>query len=352
MELMDIRKWQITTGVVGFLALVFLGAGIFYFDQAQKAISLIDNKNSQISQLSGNLAETALKKEEAEKQLAQKEKDLAKIEKDLAAKTKELKDSQAQIENQQAQLSQNAAELEKLRGRPPLFSFQNKSSTLTDIEAKKAAVKDVVTKAYDVIAETYSQPYLLNSVTIAFVDQFSNPKASGEILISNSNTGINLEIHLKDFDANSFNDVNTIIHEIVHSFHGLAAMNNVAFEEGETIAATDAVMAKMVGSGSLSNFDRSYVTISENQYQKYNNSIDIPASRDSFYDSKDVAIYYQMTGYAWKQLYNADPNFFKKFNEAYYNEIKQGKEASKDLVLAVLKNVAPNADLTQKAFLP
>lgn len=349
---MDIRKWQITTGIVGFLALIFLGAGIFYFDQNQKAISLIDNKNTQITQLSGNLAETALKKEEAEKQLVQKEKDLAKIEKDLAEKTKELKDSQAQIENQQAQLSQNAAELEKLRGRPPLFSFQNKSSTLTDIEAKKAAVKDVVTKAYDVIVDTYSQPYLLHSVSIVFVDQFSNPKASGEILISNSDQGLNLEIHLKDFDPNKFSDVNTIIHEIVHSFHGLAAMNNVAYEEGETIAATDAVMAKMIANGSLPNFSHLYLVTTPEQYQKYNSSISVPSSTAAFYGSDYTAVYYQMTGYAWKQLYNADNNFFKKFNEAYYNEIKQGKEASKDLVLAVLKNVAPNVDLSQKAFLP
>lgn len=349
---MDIRKWQITTGVVSFLALIFLGAGIFYFDQNQRLIAFINNQNQQITQLSGNLAETALKKEEAEKDLAQKEKDLAKVEKDLAEKTKELKDSQAQIDNQKAQLSQNAAELEKLRNRPPLFSFQNKSSTLTDIEAKKAAVKDIVTKAYDVIAEIYSQPYLLHSVSIVFVDQFNNPKASGEILISNSEQGLNLEIHLKDFDPNKFSDVNTLIHEIVHSFHGLAAMDNVAYEEGETIAATDAVMAKMIASGSLSNFSHLYLVTTPEQYQKYNSSISIPSSTAAFYDNKDVAIYYQMTGYAWKQLAESDPNFFKKFNEAYYNEIKQGKEASKDLVLAVLKNVAPNADLSQKAFLP
>lgn len=323
---------------------IYLGLMV---SQDQQTIS---RQNTRIDELSGNLADTAAKKEAAESQLAQKEKDLAKVEKDLTGKTKELKESQAQIENQKAQLSQNASELEKLRGRPPLFSFQNKSSTLVDIEAKKAAIQSIVVKAYDTIAEIYSQPYLLNSVTIAFVDQFSNPNASGEILISNSSKGINLEIHLKDFDPNNFNDVNTIIHEIVHSFHGLAAMDNVAFEEGETVAATDAVMAKMTAKGDLPQFSHLYLTITPDQYQKYNNSFDIPASTNTFYGSKETPIFYQLTGYAWKKLYDADPNFFKKFNEAYYNEIKMGRAGDKDLVLAVLKNVAPNADLGQKAF--
>ena len=44
------------------------------------------------------------------------------------------------------------------------------------------------------------------------------------------------------FDENSFEDVNTIIHEIMHGFHGVAVFESSAFEEGMTVAATDAVM--------------------------------------------------------------------------------------------------------------
>lgn len=302
---------------------------------------------------------TAKDKELSDKvtQLAQKQNELNDLSKQLTdkkteldQKTKQLSDAQKQIDNQKSQIDANAAELSKLRNRPPLFSFQVKSNSLSEAEAKKEAVKQIVSGAYDTIESVYGKPYLLHSVTITFVDNFTNDKASGEILITNSDKGLDLDIHLKDFDKNDFNDVNTVIHEVIHSFHGLAVLEPTGFEEGITVATTDIVMQKMIAAGTIPRFSPLYIRLSESEFNNYQNSLSIPANQSAFYGSNDVAKYYQVLGKAWYQLYQNDSSFFKNFNEKIYAKKNEGKDITKQLVLDTIKEVQPGANLSGAAW--
>jgi Skp family chaperone for outer membrane proteins len=256
------------------------------------------------------------------KELDAKKTELDKTNSDLTAKIKELNSAKSQ-------LSSTASELSKLRERPPLFVFKV-DSNLTNVDQKKEDVKNLVTAAYDEIVSIYSKPYLLHSVTINFVNSFSNPNASAEIVIENGSDGLQLTIKIKDFDRNSFDDNNSIIHEIIHSFHGLAALETVADEEGITVAATDAVMSRLISQGKIPSFNPLYIRISSSDYAS--SSLTVPRDTTSFYTSSDTGKYYQLVGYGWYQLYKADPNFFKIFNEKMYASKRQGQDMTESLV--------------------
>ena len=43
-----------------------------------------------------------------------------------------------------------------------------------------------------------------------------------------------------------------------------------------------------------------------------------------------------MAGFAWNELYKSDSNFFKTFNENYYNHIQKGENGTDDLVKLVI----------------
>jgi hypothetical protein len=278
----------------------------------------------QVDQLTdqSKLDKAALQSQRA--QITQISEQLLSLEGQLGEKTQQLKDAENQLTNQKNQLTANSAELEKLRNRPPLFSFQNKSS-LTDFEQKKEEVKGVVTAAYDYIVALYGRPYLLNSVTITFVNTFSIPGAAGEIEISNGPQGISIDIRIQNFDKNNFAHVNTILHEIVHSFRGIAVFDSSALEEGSTVAATDVVMARMIKDGKLPDYGRLYLAISDAQYQDYNSRLKVHANNDSFYSDPLIPKVYQLVGAAWHKLYQQDNDFFRKFNDAYYTQVQQGK---------------------------
>lgn len=306
----------------------------------------------QVKTLSANklVNDALLKKQESEiaaatARLTELEKDLKNKSDQLATQQALLTQSEDQLKAQKNQLATNAAELESLRLRPPLFSFQNKSS-LSDINQKEADVKEVITAAYDYIRNLYGQPYLLNSITITFVDSFSIEGSSGEIVIQNSSKGINIDIHLKDFDKNSFQDVNTIIHEIIHGFHGIAVFDSSALEEGMTVAATDAVMSKMIKDGKLPNFEHLYIVLSDEKYNSYNKIYKIPADNDAFYSMPDVGKIYQVIGKAWYQLYEQNPDFFFNFNKTYYPSIQNGHKADTALVLDVIRQTVPKVRST------
>jgi myosin heavy subunit len=258
----------------------------------------------------------------------------------LSSVTDQLKSAQAQLDNQKSQLASNSNELESLRNRPPLFSFQNKSS-LVDIEKKQAEVKEVVSSAYDYIVTLYGRPYLLNSITITFVNEFSIAGASGEISITNGSNGISIDIHLKDFDKTSFQDVNTVIHEIVHGFHGVAVLDSSALEEGMAVAMTDAVMTAMIAEQKLPSFGRLYLVVTENQYADYNQKLTVHADNEAFYRDPQVAKLYQLIGKAWYRLYEQDPAFFKKFNAAYYAKMQAGQTIGAADIRALIASVLP-----------
>lgn len=237
-----------------------------------------------------------------------------------------------QLKNQQSQLSQNASELQNLRNRPPLFSFQNNSSN-TNLSSQETQVKDVVSKAYDYIRQIYGEPYLLSNIKITFVDKFDITGSSGEILIENGPKGISIDIHLKSFDKHNFQDVNTIIHEMIHGFHGVAVFQSSAYEEGITVAATDAVMQEMINDSKLDKFDHLYLSLDSEQYLQYNKDLKVVADNDKFYLSPDISEVYQLIGEAWFKFYQADKNFFKELNTAYYPKIQKGQTAENSLVL-------------------
>lgn len=357
--------------VIGLLVtvtiLTTLGSGLLYWQWRNERHNyqlLLAGKNQQLAtagqknrrltaENQGFQTEIAAKDQELTekiKDLAKKQAALNDLSKQFDDKKKALDEAQKQIDNQKSQLTANADELAKLRNRPPLFSFQNKSSVLADIETKKAAVKQVVTDAYETIESLYGKPYLLHSVTISFVDSFGNPKASGEIVITNSDKGLDLNIHIKDFNRESFNDDNTIIHEVIHSFHGLASLEPTAFEEGITVAATDAVMKKMIVDAKLPRFASLYISISDAEFAAQQKSLSIPRDTTAFYGSEKVADFYQVLGKAWYKLYEADADFFKKFNEKIYANKNAGQDLTEQMVLDTVRAVAPNTDLTGAAW--
>ncbi|HEY1075034.1 MAG TPA: hypothetical protein VGE59_05095 [Patescibacteria group bacterium] len=282
------------------------------------------------AQLAQKEAEVKAKQEELEAKQAE----LAKAETERLAKVKELESAQKKIKDQQSQISSTASELKRLSDRPPLFSFKVESSTLASVEQKKNDVKEVVTAAYDLIGDIYGKPYLLKAVTISFVDSFSSPSAAAEIVITNGSEGLDVTIKLKDFDKNSFNDVNSIIHEVVHAYHGIAILEPVAYEEGITVAATDVVMAQLIAQGKIPSFKPLYIRLASSEYATASS---LPSNAATLYGSPQVAHYYQVAGYGWYQLYKADSNFFKNFNDRLYSYKRDGNELTESLVKEVIK---------------
>jgi myosin heavy subunit len=260
----------------------------------------------------------------------------------LATKQDQLAQAQTQVKSQQDQLTQNSDQIAKLSARPPLFSFQNQSSlTTAEVTQKEADVKDLISHAYDAIGEIYGKPYLLGSITITFVDSFTIVGSSGEIVIQNGPNGIDINIHLKDFHKDRFQDVNTVIHEIVHGYHGAAVFETSALEEGMTVAATDAVMAKMEADGTIQKFPTLYLNLTAAQYAQYNQTLRIPKDNQLFYSDPEVATVYQAIGTAWQLLYKQDPDFFKKLNAAYYPKVQRGLKPDTAMVLDAIRSVEP-----------
>lgn len=272
-------------------------------------------------------------------EIDQKKAELEATARELTEKAAALEAANAKVRAQEAQISANAKELQNLRNRPPLFTFRVDSSTLSDAEQKKEDIKALVTDAYDEIVAVYGKPYLLHSVTISFVNSFTNENAAAEIEISNGKSGLSITIRIKDFDKNDFNDVSAIVHEIIHSFHGVAILDTVADEEGITVAATDAVLRRLVEKGAIPAFAQLYIRISANDY---NSAASVPRATSSFYSSSMAAKYYQTVGYGWYQLYAADSDFFKKFNEAMYEKKRNGEDMTETLVREVLQTVGPS----------
>ncbi len=285
---------------------------------------------SQVSVLSKDLAANT-------SALLATQKSLDKVNADLADKTKQLDTATQKIKDQQSQISSNSSELSKLRDRPPLFSFSVESNSITDVEQKKQDIKKLVTDAYEVIEEIYGKPYLLHSATIVLGGTFANDKASAEITISNSADGLSITIKLKDFDKNDFNDVQAVVHELGHAVKGLATLSPVAYEEGETVAMTDAVLELLIARGKIPSFKPLYIRLSASDYAS--SSLTVPADTAAFYSSGDVAKYYQLVGYGWYQLYKADSNFFKNFNESIYDQKRNGNEITGDVVRTTIEDV-------------
>lgn len=262
---------------------------------------------------------------------------------DLAQKATQLKQAQDQLKNQQDQLSKNADELEKLRTRPPLFNFKNESR-IADVDQKIAEVKDVLTKAFPYITDMVGAPYALNSIGITFVDNFSIAGSSGEIVIENGPNGININIHLKDFDSAKFDDDNTIIHETVHGVAGVAVLEDAPMEEGRTVAVTDAVMERMIQDGKLPGFSPLYLTINDAQYNEWNQTLQVYKDSTSFYTDSNVSKVYQLIGTAWMRLYRQDPLFFKKLSDAYYPKVQHGLTPDTPLIKDIIRGIIPSVN--------
>ena len=318
-----------------------------------------ESLRGQVQALTHTQKETSAQLVTQRAQVTQTAAQLATLKVQLTQQTTELDQKRTALASAQNQLSANATELEQLRSRPPLFSFAN-SSSQTDVETKQANVKELVTNAYTYIQDLYGKPYLLNSITITFVDQYQIAGSAGEILISNGPKGISIDIHLKDFNKYDFQDSNTVIHEMIHGFHGVAVFQTSAIEEGMTVAATDAVMSKMTAEHILPDFGHLYLDTDAATYATLNRTLRVPASNELLYASANVSDLYQMLGTAWYALYKTDPLAFKKINTAYYSHIQKGEPATTALALQVIAasvptvSGAPIADYLQanRAFHP
>lgn len=325
------------------LGLVIVSATSLYVNQLSKqtAESLLSAKDAELAlsirKLKASEDLLAQKQSKIDTQTAQ----LSKANQELTAKLKELETANKKIKAQESQITSNASELSKLRNRPPLFNFNVTATKLQNAEVKKADIEKLVTDAYDVIVDIYGLPYLLSSVTIQLVDSLNNPQAAAETQISNGPEGLALIVRLTDFDKTKFNDLSSLIHELIHTFHGLATLTPVAYEEGITVAATDAVFKRLIQLGKVPNFNPLYIRTSSHGYSA--SPISIPADDNAFYASKDVADYYQLAGYGWFQLYESDNHFFKKFNEEVYTLKRNGIDITSALVLDTIEKTATNS---------
>ncbi len=338
------RKSTLQSVVIGSFVILLIIAGTSTVLTRLTTVTsnfLLEAKDIELDRQNRQLAKVKTELSSAQNEIETKKAELAKATESLNAKLKELDTAQKKIKSQESQIAANSTELSKLRNRPPLFSFKVDATKLVNSETKKEEIKQVVTDAYDVIADVYGVPYLLHSVTINLVDSLSNPNAGAETEISNGPNGLSLTIRLTDFDRNSFNDVNGVIHELIHTFHGLAILNPIAYEEGITVAAADAVMEKLIASGKTPSFKPLYVRMSKEEYAS--TSLFLPQNDAQFYASADVGQYYQIAGYGWLQLYRSDTAFFRRFNEKIYNHKKNGTEITQQLVLDTVRQVISSA---------
>lgn len=311
---------------------MILSSGLTYWWQTNRITSesLIQQQEKQIQGLESqlNLLQTESQQDKVtlasqDKALTEATQSLQKIQAELASANQELSKAQASIKQQESQLASNSAELEALRNRPPLFSFQS-DADIANFASKEAEVKEIVSAAYDYIQELYGRPYLLNQIVIKLTNNLSIAGSSGEIVIENSTQGISITIKMRDFDKAKFQDVNTIIHEMVHGFHGVAVFRNSAYEEGIAVAVADAVMEQMIADQKLPEYDNLYLNLTNAQYLEWNQNLTVPADNNLFYSSPEIGKIYQLVGQAWYNFYQEDPNFFKKLNELYYPKVQSG----------------------------
>ncbi|MBI3261120.1 hypothetical protein HYZ64_01970 [Candidatus Berkelbacteria bacterium] len=306
----------------------------------------------EVKSVSEKLASTEQDLAKKLEELQKSQDDLKKTQTEIAAKKKEIDSLSGKIKNQESQLAANSSELDKLRSRPPLFLVENKSSA-TDSETAITQLKNVVEASFDEIKSLYGDAYLLNQVTVQLVDSLARPNVAGEITIQNSKEGIKYTIRIKKFSSGSFLDVTTIVHEIIHAFHGIAFLEPVAHEEGITVAATEEIVSVLVNRGVVPNFSTRYLRISperEAQLEADPNFV-IPASSDAFYSSDQTSDYYQMTGRAWQGLANGDRGFYKRFNEALYAKVHTGIDPRGQVVLDTIREVKGSVP-TKKTFHP
>lgn len=313
-------------------------------------------RNTELTQdktkLTGELKDVSVKLTTTEKELATKLDELKKTQSEITAKKKEIDSLSSKIKNQESQLAANSAELDKLRSRPPLFLVENKSS-IAGGETAISELRQVVEAAFDEIKVLYGDAYLLNQVTVQLVDSLSRPNVAGEITIQNSKEGLKYTIKIKKFSKNNMLDVTTIVHEIIHAFHGIAFLEPVAYEEGITVAATEEIVSFLISRGLVPNFSSRYLNISaerETELEQDPNFV-IPASTDAFYGSDQTAEFYQMTGRAWQKLAGGDRGFYKRFNEALYAKVRAGTDPRGQVVLDTIREVKGSVP-AKKAFNP
>jgi uncharacterized coiled-coil protein SlyX len=276
----------------------------------------------------------------AQEDIQKKDARLADLDKQLSETTTQLATLNTRLKTQESQLAKNSAELQALRSRPPLFKFE--SATARDVTQDKADVEAVVTKAFTAIEALYGQPYILHQITISFVDSLSIPGAVGEITIENSAEGISITIKITDFSKDDPECVDTIIHEIIHAFHGLAAFNAPVTEEGITVAATDSIMATLAAQGVIA-ASTPFISLSDAEAASLNSTLGPPPADSSFYDlpKSTVQQYYELAGWSWQQLAQEDADFFRNFNEALYEKVANGNRPTPTLIRTLVSQVKP-----------
>lgn len=332
------------------LVLESILAGVAYLNQStsiafNESLStkedLVYKVGSKARELKGEKEAVTTELSQKESELTTKQTEFSNLSTEYSQKLKQLDDANRKIKDLQGQLTATSNEITKLRTKPPVFTFKVESSNISNVEQKKEDIKSVVTNAFPIIEDVYSKAYLLHSVTISFVDTLSVPGAYAEVKITNGTDGLSINIRITDFDKNKFDDINAILHEIIHAFHGLAALDSPAYEEGITVAATDVVMEKLIAQNKIDSFNPLYIRLSSDSY--YSTSLTLPNDRSFYTDTNNAAQYYQIAGYGWYQIYKADSNFFKTFNEKLYKKVREGETVNDATVKQLIKDSTTNS---------
>ncbi len=178
------------------------------------------------------------------------------------------------------------------------------------LEQLKAAVAAI----YPKIKEFYGAPSANNTVTIT---RDTETQYGGYFVPSLNEIALNCDKNFTISDS-----YGTLIHEIIHAFHGDYCIWSNPWEEGMTEAAEEIINNKM--------HNWHYEIGWESTYDVLN----FP----SWFQTDMYPPYYQ-GGAAWAKIYYENNNFFKNFNKEYYKDRSNDNGMIQNTLFEVIQQV-------------
>ncbi|MFZ5986601.1 MAG: dockerin type I domain-containing protein [Bacillota bacterium] len=195
--------------------------------------------------------------------------------------------------------------------------------TLEELEILKSEVNNF----YPVIKQVYGNPAFSNTVNIK-----KNPNLSYVGMYDSYNNTITLR---------SISRLETLCHEIIHSFRDDYVVSISAFEEGMTRAAQIEVFSRM--DKIYPNIDRNHSYTYDVYYEALNRH---KLGGDVWSGYVSALLFYQLCGYAWGKAVIEDPNFFVNFNKELYDRCKTdiSSRSSVSALLDIAESVKPTVE--------
>lgn len=209
-----------------------------------------------------------------------------------------------------------------------IFTF-NSQDPWTDQEIN--AIKDHLRKIYPAIQQVYGNRYDNRVINIE--------KGADDELGGSAGNGV-ITLNVLDGKIN----YKTLTHELIHEFHGSSIIRISTFEEGMTRATEIQVSRKL----SLKTRDFSGTGVYYDFYNKpYIGAINGSIGNLFIFPDKTGISRYELAAYAWTKLFTEDEDFFKKFNQLYYQELKKGRgslQGNEQELVDLISQVKPSVE--------